>query len=308
MMSTGRWGISLGATSFLVLSLTACSGDRDATQESEVSSIASPSGTSNILYWQEKTDLIRGACVAGKALIPANCTTSQLKVPVADITSRSTASGQRGVDAVVAAIATEVRNLRSTDPTVVSLNQQIAALTNQKPAVEAAVAAATTQIQTDQKVKTQIDERLAYNNQQLKAIEIALSKTPNDQILLDLQRDLRIDVLQIEAKTIEIAERLTVTKRRLAGQQLILSKIDTDLAAKQNELKLFSDSLDVFSPRLDQLKAQKAEADAAMASVSKVMTFIADGNVVYRGNILPKELVAALAIIDRSFTNATLSE
>lgn len=305
MTSTVQTNVSL-VTCILTLGLAGCSVDQHKPQVSNVSSIASPSGSTNILYWQDQSDLFRGTCITGKPIVIANCSTNMLKISVTDITKRSMASGQRGVDAIAQSITAELTNLRGNDPTVVSLNQQIAALTKQKPALETAVAAAAKQVQADDTTKTQLDERLAYDLQQLNAVAAALTKTPTDQILLDLQRDLRIDQLQVEAKSIEVAERIVVTKRRLTSQQAILSKIDADLAAKQNELKLYQDGLDVFSPRLDQLRIQKIEADAAMTAVPKVMTFIADGNVVYRGNILPKDLAGALVIIDRSFTTASL--
>ena len=303
MTSYVRSSFLLATAGFIAVSFSSCSVDQNATQDSNVNSIASPSGDTNILYWQDQTDLFRGTCLPAKPINRVNCATNVIKVPAAEISKRSMTNGQRGVDTVAAAIATEIRTLRGNDPTVLSLNQQIAALTRQKPALQSAVTAAKTQLVADSTSKAQVEERLVYVNQQLKAVEKELIKTPNDQILLDLQRNLRIDQLQSEAKNVELAERVAISQKRLTTQQNILAKIDADLAEKQNELKLYSDTLDVFSPRLEQLKAQKAEADATIAAVPKVMAFVADGNVVYRGNILPKDLTAALAIIDRSFTS-----
>lgn len=299
-------GFVVVAVGCLAIGMSSCSVDQSTQTESKVSSVASPLGDNNVLYWQDKTDLFRATCVVGKPVNRANCTTNMLQLPVAEITKRSMTNSQRGIETVAAAITTEIKTLKGNDPTVIALGQQIAALTKQKPALETAVAATKAQVTADISGKSSLEERLVYISQQLKAVERELNKTPSDQILLDLQRDLRIDQIQSETKNVELAERLALSQKRLVTQQNILTKIDADLTAKQNELKLYSESLEVYSPRLDQLKAQKADADAVTAAVPKVLGFIADGTVMYRGSILPKELAAALVIVDRSFTSAAL--
>ena len=279
----------------------ACSDGPRTAGASKLASVTQPSGDTNVLYWQDKTDMYRGICEIGKPINRTNCVTNMIKLPQADVMKRSMDIGQRGVDSTTTAINAEIKALKANDPTIVSLNQQIAALTQQKTGLETAVAAATTQLQADKTLKAQIDEQLAYDAQQLKAIEKQLLVTPNDQMLLDLQRKLKIEVLDYTAKNDEVSARIPIVQQRLTTQQAILVKVGSDLAAKQSELTKYSDSLEVYSPKLDQLRADKALAQAKFAAVPKVIAAIGTSDIMYRGNIWPKDMQDALTVISSSF-------
>ena len=277
--------------------ITACSGD----SSGKIMSVTAPSGENNILYWQDKTDLVRGVCVAGKPINRANCVAPMIKLAVADVTKRAMDMGKRGIDTFATAIAAEIKALKDSDPTVASLTQQIAALTQQKAGVEESIAAATTLLDSDRKMKAQIDEQLIDDNQQLKLVEMRLRSTPNDQSLLDLQRQLKIEILQFSDKTKEITERMQLVGQRLAAQQKILTKVETDLTTKQDELKKYADALDVYSPKLQQLRTDQSLAQAKSAAVPKVIEYIGSADVMFRGTIWPQDLQGALTIVERAF-------
>lgn len=278
-----------------------CSADSKDVVASHLNTVTQPNGESNFLFWQDKTDLFRGVCEQGKPINRTNCTTNMVKLPQADVLKRSMEIGKRGVDSLAVAIDAEIKALKDNDPTVLSLTQQISALNQQKAGLQSAVSTGAAQLQADKTLKTQIDEMLAFDDQQLKEIEKQLKLTPNDQTLLDLQLKLKIEVLDYTAKNAEVTQRIQTVQKRLTTQQTILAKVEMDLANKQEELKKYADSLDVYSPKLDKLKNDKAEAQAKFTAIPAVMSAISNADIMYRGTIWPKDMQEALTLVARGF-------
>lgn len=280
-----------------LLGLVSCSQGPVSTLRSATSS----RGDTNVLYWQEKTDLFRGVCATGLPVNRVNCTGNIVKLAITDLSKRAMDMGKRGADVSATEIAAEIKSLKASDPTIASLTQQVNALTQQKSAVEASVTALTSQLEADKKVKAQTDEQLAYDQQQLAVVESRLGSTPSDEVLLTLKRQLNVELLQLQAKLEEIAPRIQSIGQRLMSLRSILTKVVTDLAAKQDELKNYADTLDVYSPKLEQLKAEQSLAQAKYAAVPKVLEYIGTTDVIYRGAIWPIDMQGAFALVERAF-------
>lgn len=279
------------------LGLSSCSQE----QTSALSTVTSPRGDENVLYWQDKTDLVRGVCAPGLAVNRTNCATNLAKLPQADVLKRAMDMGKRGADLTATEISAEIKALKDADPTIASLTQQIAALTQQKSGVEAAVAATAAQLESDKKTKVQIEEQLVYDKEQLKAVESRLLSSPNDETLLALQRQLKIEILQYTETLDALIPRIQSNEQRLTAQKSILTKVATDIAAKQDELKKYAETLEVDSPKLQQLKADQALAQAKLVAVPKVIESIANADVMYRSKIWPADFQGAFTIIERAF-------
>jgi hypothetical protein len=108
-------------------------------------------------------------------------------------------------------------------------------------------------------------------------------------------------MIDYTTKNSEVTARIQMVQQRLTTQQGIAGKVESDLVAKQAELKKYADSLDVYSPKLDQLKSDKATAQAKFAAVPKVLAAIAEADIMYRGNIWPKDMQEALTLVGRGF-------
>lgn len=285
----------------LVVVAVGCSADSPDVASARLNTVTQPNGESNFLFWQDKTDLYRGVCEPGKPVNRTNCVTNIVKLPQADVLKRAMDIGKRGVDSLALAIDAEIKALKDSDPTILSLTQQISALNQQKTGLQTAISSGTAQLQADQTLRTQIDEQLTFDNQQLKEVEKRLKTTPNDQTLLDLQLKLKIEILDYTAKSDEVGQRIKILQQRVTTQQSILTKIGTDLASKQDELKKYADSLDVYSPRLDKLKNDKAEAQAKFTAIPEVIKAIGHAEIMYRGTIWPKDMQDALVLVSRGF-------
>lgn len=291
-------------TSCLVVS--SCSNEGVGSLNSSVNSIASPGnpGAPNTLYWVEQGEMSRATCIVDKPTTRANCTTNLGKVPVADVTKRAAQLGQGGIDAATANIATEVKALKDIDPSVISLNQQIDAMTKQKASMQIVVNTDTKMIESSTKEKAQLDERVTADDEQLVAIAKQLQMTPNDARLLELQAKVQAERLDLLNQSTAVANRIQTIQKHLAWQQSALVSLDNAIKAKQDELKNILDQLVVYSAKLDQLNAVKLDAQASLTGLTKVMSLIAQGDITFHGNLLNNALQGSLILVDRSFEPA----
>ena len=261
----------------------------------------SQSGETNVLFWQDKADLYRGNCLYKRAINRANCSDSIVKFPVADLTKRAMDIGKRGIDSVDIAIKAEIQNITKNDPTVVSFQQQISALTAQKSALQTQINEASAQLLEDRKTKGLTDDRLSRDNEQLKLVEKQLRSNPTDEALLDQQRQLKLEIASDTGYEKSVVERIQYLEKLMKNRQTLLTKVTAEAKAKQDDLTKYMAELDVYSPRLEQLKADKVSAQAKFSALPKVLAAIANGDVTYRGTIWPTDMQDALTMVERSF-------
>lgn len=299
---------SIGLIALSFVSVVSCSNDHPVAENSSLNSVANPGdpGSPNVLYWQDKTDSFKAACTADKPTTRENCAIGIIKTPSADITKRATEAGQRTLDASVAAVAAEIKTLKDADPSIQSLANQVAILTNQKNALDAGIAAETKQIAAYTASKAQLDAQIAADDAQLAAIAKELVATPNDPDLLALQAKVQSERNTFAASSAVVATRIASAQQHLAWQQATLAAVTANLKARQDELKKTYDELMVTSAKLDQLKAAQAFAQASLNGIPSVMKFIANADVTYRGNLWAAPLQDSLRLIDSAFSGTTL--
>lgn len=283
-----------------------CSNESGGSLTSSMSSVASPGnpGTANTLYWQEQTDMSRATCVIDKPTTRANCTVNPVKLTIAEVTRRATQLGQGAVDSAVLSIAAEVKALKDSDPSVVSLVQQIDSLTKQKTALQAVITNDTKLIETSAKEKAAIDEKIVADDEQLAAIAKQLQQTPNDQKLLELQAKLQVERQDFFAQSTAIAAKMQTVQRHLTYQQSTSALVESNLKVKQDELKKTADELVVYSPKLEQLTTAKNDVQASLENIPQVLSLVAHADITYHGNLLTNALQGALILLDRAFEPA----
>lgn len=285
-------------------SLFACSAEQqgDKTKVNAVLTL-SPAST-EVLYWQDQNDIVRGNCIANKPASRSNCTLSVMRLSLAELNKRIAERLRKEFQILAKKIDAEAEELRNTDVSVLSLRQQINALMKQKDALSLVITNITENLRIETDLSAKLAEQLADYDVQLQGIDARLRETPGDSFLLALKSKVLDDRANYERKKHDTDARLVTGHKRLESQTAILIKLDSDLKAKQDELKTYLDFLELYSPKLDQLRHDVVLILQKQDLVSEVLQYIAKDDITYRDFFWSEDLRRALVLVNQAFSGS----
>lgn len=297
-------GRSISCFYAVAWTLSACSADQNDTKATSKTVITLSPAAVEVLYWQDQKDIVRGNCMAGKPVHRSNCTLSVMRLSLAELNQRVKERSQQKLNLLSKEIMLESETLLKSDVTVQSLHQQIAALLRHDMTLRANVADLMNDLHANTELSAKFANQLIDYMQQLRAIELQLRDNPRDPYLLTLQTTVQTEQANCQKQKQDADQRVGTTQRRLELQTPIFAQIESNLKAKQYELKTYLEELELYSPKLEQLKHEERLTQRKITLVPQVLASITNDDISYRDDIWSVDLRGALALINQAFSGS----